>query len=51
LTDTQPDINETEDIRWIAVEEAERMMQRGEILGAATVIAIYRALSLPASRS
>ncbi|MFE7746504.1 NUDIX hydrolase [Nocardia sp. NPDC057455] len=51
LTDTQPDVNEAEDTRWIAVEEAERMIQRGEIIGAATVIAIYRALSLPASRS
>ncbi|MER7454696.1 NUDIX hydrolase [Nocardia beijingensis] len=48
LTDTQPDINEAEEIRWIALEEAERMIGRGEIVGAATVVAVYRALSLPA---
>ncbi|WP_067787767.1 NUDIX hydrolase [Nocardia amikacinitolerans] len=48
LTGTQPDINEAEDIRWIPLEEAVQMIERGEILGAATVIAVYRALSLPA---
>ncbi|WP_218841185.1 NUDIX hydrolase [Nocardia amikacinitolerans] len=45
--DTQPDINEAEDIRWIPLEEAVRMIERGEIIGAATVVAVYRALSLP----
>ncbi|WP_253788855.1 hypothetical protein [Nocardia amikacinitolerans] len=48
MTGTQPDINEAEDIRWISLEEAVQMIERGEILGAATVIAVYRALSLPA---
>ncbi|WP_431964411.1 NUDIX hydrolase [Nocardia sp. bgisy134] len=46
LTDTHPDINEAEDIRWIPLEEAARMIERGEIVGAATVVAVYRALSL-----
>ncbi|MGX1806080.1 NUDIX hydrolase [Nocardia sp. NPDC055321] len=43
-TDTKPDINEAEDIRWIPLEEAAAMIERGEIIGAATVVAIYRAL-------
>ncbi|WP_253813326.1 NUDIX hydrolase [Nocardia amikacinitolerans] len=46
LTETQPDINEAEDIRWIPLDEAVRMIDRGEIVGAATVVAVYRALSL-----
>lgn len=46
LTDTAPDINEAEDIRWIPLDEAAAMIDRGEIVGAATVVAIYRALSL-----
>lgn len=48
VTDTQPDINEAEDIRWIPLDEAARMIERGEIVGAATVVAVYRLLSLPA---
>ncbi|MEV6769275.1 NUDIX hydrolase [Nocardia sp. NPDC051030] len=46
LTDTPPDINEAEDVRWIPLAEAAAMIDRGEIVGAATVVAIYRALSL-----
>ncbi|MFQ6327899.1 NUDIX hydrolase [Nocardia sp. CWNU-33] len=48
LTDTPPDINEAEDVRWIPLEEAVAMIDRGEIVGAATVVALYRALSLSA---
>ncbi|MGW4125661.1 NUDIX hydrolase [Nocardia sp. NPDC004711] len=48
LTDTAPDINEAEDVRWIPLDEAAAMIDRGEIVGAATVVAIYRALSLDA---
>ncbi|QIS01151.1 NUDIX domain-containing protein [Nocardia brasiliensis] len=48
LTDTPPDINEAEDIRWIPLEEAVAMIDRGEIVGAATVVAVYRVLSLSA---
>lgn len=47
LTDTTPDINEAEDIRWIPLEEAVSMIDRGEIVGAATVVALHRVLSLP----
>jgi 8-oxo-dGTP pyrophosphatase MutT (NUDIX family) len=46
LTQTTPDINETETIRWIALDETVKMIDRGEIMGAATVVAIYRALTL-----
>ncbi|WP_327143608.1 NUDIX hydrolase [Nocardia sp. NBC_01327] len=46
LTDTAPDINEAEDTRWFSLDEAMDMIGRGEIIGAATVVAIYRALSL-----
>ncbi|RJO73371.1 NUDIX domain-containing protein [Nocardia panacis] len=45
-TDTAPDINEAEDVRWISLQEAAAMIDRGEIVGAATVVAIYRALGL-----
>ncbi|MGW0250801.1 NUDIX hydrolase [Nocardia goodfellowii] len=48
LTDTPPDMNEAEDIRWIPLAEAVEMIDRGEIVGAATVVAVYRALSLSA---
>lgn len=48
LTDTPPDINEAEDIRRVSLVEAVEMIDRGEIVGAATVVAVYRALSLPA---
>ena len=41
-----PDINEAEDVRWFSLDEAVAMIDRGEIVGAATVIALYRALSL-----
>ncbi|WP_433526150.1 NUDIX domain-containing protein [Nocardia pseudovaccinii] len=48
LTGRLPDINEAEAIRWISLHEAAAMIDRGEIIGAATVVAIYRALSLGA---
>lgn len=40
LTDTGPDINEAEMIRWVALDEAMRMIDRGEIVGAATVLGV-----------
>ncbi|MGW5517739.1 NUDIX domain-containing protein [Nocardia africana] len=45
LTDTAPDVNEAEIIRWVPLDEAAKMIERGEIVGAATVIGVYRALS------
>jgi 8-oxo-dGTP pyrophosphatase MutT (NUDIX family) len=46
LTDTPPDVNEAQEIRWWPLEEAVEMITRGEIVGASTVIALYRALTL-----
>ncbi|NKY86531.1 NUDIX domain-containing protein [Nocardia veterana] len=46
LTDTVPDVNEAEDLRWFPLEEAVKMIDRGEIVGAATVVGVYRALTL-----
>ncbi|MFC4373299.1 NUDIX hydrolase [Nocardia halotolerans] len=46
LTSTAPDINEAEEVRWFTLQEAMRMIDQGEIIGAATVVGVYRALSL-----
>ncbi len=44
--DTRPDINEAETIRWVSLGKAVEMIDRGEIVGAATVVGVYRALTL-----
>jgi len=41
---TRPDINEAQQIRWFELDEAVAMTGRGEIIGASTVLAVYRAL-------
>ncbi|WP_280400858.1 hypothetical protein [Nocardia carnea] len=46
LTETLPDINEAETIRWVPLDEAVEMISRGEVVGAATVVGVYRALTL-----
>lgn len=46
LTDTVPDVNEAERVAWFTLDEAESMIDRGQIIGAATIVAIYRALTL-----
>jgi 8-oxo-dGTP pyrophosphatase MutT (NUDIX family) len=46
LTNTPPDINEAQEIRWWPLEEAVKMIDQGEIVGASTVVAVYRALTL-----
>lgn len=46
LTETAPDANEAEEIRWVPLVEAAEMIDRGEIVGSAAVVAIYRMLSL-----
>lgn len=43
---TAPDINEAEKVAWFPLEEAAAMIDRGELVGAASVVAIYRALAL-----
>ncbi|GAA4895884.1 NUDIX domain-containing protein [Streptomonospora salina] len=45
-TDTAPDVNEAEDVGWFGLDDAVEMIDRGEIVGASTVVALYRALSL-----
>ncbi|MFE1591134.1 NUDIX hydrolase [Nocardia sp. NPDC058705] len=45
-TGSVPDINEAEEVRWFSLGEAEAMIGRGEIIGAATVVGIYGALTL-----
>ena len=46
LTDTVPDVIEAESSRWFHLDDAVAMIDRGEIIGAATVVGIYRALTL-----
>lgn len=46
LVSKTPDINEAERVDWIPLDTAAQMIERGEIVGAATVVAIYRALTL-----
>ncbi len=46
VTETPPDVNEAEKLGWFDLDEASAMIDRGEIVGAATVVAIYRALTL-----
>lgn len=43
---TTPDVNEAEAVQWMPLPEAVAMIDRGEIVGAATVIGIYRAVML-----
>lgn len=45
LISQTPDVNEAERIDWIPLDTAAQMIERGEIVGAATVVAIYKALS------
>lgn len=45
-TATAPDGNEAEAIAWFTLDEAIAMIDRGEIVGASTIVALYRALTL-----
>ena len=46
----RPDINETERIAWIPLDEAARMIKNGEIAGAGSVIGILYVLAMPRGR-
>jgi 8-oxo-dGTP pyrophosphatase MutT (NUDIX family) len=46
-TGAAPDINEAQEIAWWSLEEAVAMIDRGDLVGAASVVAVYRALTLP----
>jgi 8-oxo-dGTP pyrophosphatase MutT (NUDIX family) len=39
----QPEIDEAEEVRWVPIGEAQEMIRSGEIIGAATVIAVMHA--------
>ena len=46
----EPEIDEAEAVRWVPIAEAQDMIRRGEILGAATVIGVlYAAAELAKS--
>jgi 8-oxo-dGTP pyrophosphatase MutT (NUDIX family) len=45
-TGAPPDLNETEQVAWFPLTEAVKMIDRGEIVGGACVVAIFRALTL-----
>jgi len=45
-TGAEPDVNETERVAWVPLTEAVEMIDRGEIVGGACVVAGYRALTL-----
>lgn len=47
----EPEIDEAEAVRWVPIDEAQEMIQRGEILGAATVIGVMHAVAERAGRS
>lgn len=49
-TATVPDMNEAEQIGWFGLDEAAAMIDRGEIVSAATVVGVYRALALTERR-
>ncbi|MFC4048270.1 NUDIX hydrolase [Actinomadura syzygii] len=41
----QPHVDEAEEVRWMPLAEAHQRIQRGEIIGAATVMAVLHALT------
>jgi 8-oxo-dGTP pyrophosphatase MutT (NUDIX family) len=47
----RPDINETDRVAWVALDDAAKMIERGEIVGAATVIGILYARAKQYERS
>ena len=47
----QPDINESDRIAWVALDDAVKMIERGEIVGAATVIGVLYARTKRHDRS
>jgi 8-oxo-dGTP pyrophosphatase MutT (NUDIX family) len=46
-----PEIDEAEIVRWVPIEEAQAMITRGEILGAATIIGVMHASAARAAAS
>lgn len=50
-TDGTRDPNEAEDLAWIPLDDAIRMIGTGEVIGAATVVALYAVAARRATRS
>lgn len=46
-TGAAPDINEASDVRWFPASDVPAMIAAGEVVGAATVIAVLQLLSSP----
>lgn len=47
----EPEPDEAELVRWVPIEEAQAMIARGEIVGAATVIGVLHAVAERAASS
>lgn len=47
----EPEIDEAEKVRWTPIREAQEMIARGEILGAATIIGVMHAAAEQAAAS
>ncbi|MFD0903589.1 NUDIX hydrolase [Actinomadura sediminis] len=45
----EPHVDEAELVRWVPLDEAQRLMQQGEIVGAATVMAVLHAIAARAT--
>ncbi|MFG2245821.1 NUDIX hydrolase [Spirillospora sp. NPDC048823] len=45
----EPHVDEAEAVRWMSLDEAHQRIQRGEIIGAATVMAVLHALAARAA--
>jgi ADP-ribose pyrophosphatase YjhB (NUDIX family) len=44
LSCQQPEVDETAEVRWVAVEETSAMIAKGDILGAMTIIGVQHVL-------
>lgn len=47
----EPELDEAEKVRWVPIGEAQQMIARGEILGAATIIGVMHAAAEQATSS
>jgi 8-oxo-dGTP pyrophosphatase MutT (NUDIX family) len=47
----EPEVNEAEAVRWVPVDEAQDLIRRGEILGAATILGVMHAAAQRAGSS
>ena len=44
------DVNEAVDVRWVSMQEASRIVQTGEVVGAASVVALSELTARNATR-